>query len=299
MRICLHEWVHGAKIWNKKVVRNSVLREEIVEISGPSFVAGPVAILINEDDSDLDGSIDHHRGLGFANIVVVTRPRALPQDVSYVLTDPTLPLDQIVNALLPALDGRWVFTGYNAEYLFFPFCEARSIADVAQFVTEERRNAVFGITLDLYPSDRDRDMKTIERDDALFDPVGYYALDRFDGPDRLERQIDVFGGLKWRFAEHVPWPRQRIDRIALFRARKEYPMTPALLFGDAEMNTVSCPWHNNLTMAVPSFRVAKSLVSNPGSTFDIAALRTSSSQPFGWTSDQLMQGGFMEPGQWF
>lgn len=274
-------------------------RDKIVEISGRPFVAGPVAILINEDDSDLTGSIDHHRGLGFANIVVITRPRGLPEDVSHVLTDPTQPLDQIVNALLPRLDGRWVFTGYNAEYLFFPFCEARSIADVAQFVTEERRNAVFGITVDLYPSDIDRDMKAITRDDALFDPVGYYALDRYDGPTRLDRQIDVFGGLKWRFAEHVPWPRQRIDRIPFFLARKDVPMTPALLFEDAEMNTIACPWHNNLTMAVPSFRVAKSLVSNPGSTFDIAAFKTASSARFEWTSEQLMLGGFMEPGQWF
>ena len=34
-----------------------------------------------------------------------------------------------------------------------------------------------------------------------------------------ERQLDFFGGLRWRFEEHVPPARRRIDRIALFKAK--------------------------------------------------------------------------------
>ena len=65
------------------------------------------------------------------------------------------------------------------------------------------------------------------------------------------------------------------------------------------MNTYACPWHNNITAAVCSFRTAKALRSNPGSRFDIQNFRWHNSMPFEWQSQQLMDLGLMEPGQWF
>ncbi|NCU20168.1 hypothetical protein EOM89_05410, partial [Candidatus Falkowbacteria bacterium] len=63
--------------------------------------------------------------------------------------------------------------------------------------------------------------------------------------------------------------------------------------------TYSCPWHHNLTAAVVSFRVAKALKANPGSSHAIASFRWAGSQRFDWQSQQLMDLGLMEPGQWF
>lgn len=55
----------------------------------------------------------------------------------------------------------------------------------------------------------------------------------------------------------------------------------------------------SLTGAVASFRVAKALRTNPGSRDDIGDFRWHRSEPFRWSSLQLMELGLMEPGQWF
>ena len=48
-----------------------------------------------------------------------------------------------------------------------------------------------------------------------------------------------------------------------------------------------------------SFRVAKALVRNPGSREQIRSFTWRNSEPFRWSSHQLMERGLMEPGQWF
>ena len=48
-----------------------------------------------------------------------------------------------------------------------------------------------------------------------------------------------------------------------------------------------------------SFRTAKALKSNPGSRYQISTFRWHNSVPFEWGSQQLMDLGLMEPGQWF
>jgi len=50
---------------------------------------------------------------------------------------------------------------------------------------------------------------------------------------------------------------------------------------------------------VVSFRTAKALKANPGSTFEIDDFRWHNSTPFEWHSRQLLDLGLMEPGQWF
>ena len=59
------------------------------------------------------------------------------------------------------------------------------------------------------------------------------------------------------------------------------------------------PWHNNLTAAIVSFRTAKALRTNPASRFDIDTFRWHNSTEFEWHSQQLLELGLMEPGQWF
>ncbi len=48
-----------------------------------------------------------------------------------------------------------------------------------------------------------------------------------------------------------------------------------------------------------SFRTAKALRTNPGSRDAIATFHWHNSVRFGWNSQQLMDLGLMEPGQWF
>jgi hypothetical protein len=154
--------------------------------------------------------------------------------------------------------------------------------------------------VDLYPGDLTAAPDGVSPADAHLDRTGYYAQAR-RGPDGTprERQLDFFGGLRWRFEQHVPPERRRIDRIALFRTRPGLRLLEDHRFDDEEANTYACPWHHNLTAAICSFRTAKALCTNPGSAHEIHGFRWQGSVPFAWSSQQLMELGLMEPGQWF
>ncbi|SLN13884.1 hypothetical protein ROJ8625_00428 [Roseivivax jejudonensis] len=277
---------------------------------GKSALAkGPVALVFAEDAVEIDTTIRHHQQSGFAAVVVFVAPvfdiaPDVADTVHRVDYDPTAEdaVPAAVNAVIAAAPGVWLFYCYNAEYLFYPFCETRSVAEMLAFHAEERRDAMLTYVVDLYADDLDRFPDAVSLDHAHLDRSGYYALARTDPANHdhpKERQLDFFGGLRWRFEEHVPATRRKIDRIALFRARPGLALRPDHTFSDEEYNTYACPWHNNLTAALVSFRTAKALKRNPGSTFDIQTFAWHNSTPFEWHSRQLLDLGLMEPGQWF
>lgn len=273
----------------------------------PALSRGPVAVILVEDLVETDSTIRHHLALGFAQILVLAPPMLeLPQaladkvhriDYDMMADDA---LTGAINALIQAAPGVWFYYCYNAEYLFFPFCESRTIGEMVAFHAEERRDAMLTYVIDLYAGDLIDHPDGVSVEDAYLDRSGYYALARPDeNAHPRERQLDFFGGLRWRYEEHIPPPRRRIDRIALFRARPGLELLADHRFNDAEYNTYSCPWHHNLTAAIASFRTAKALKNNAGSTFDIETFRWHNSVPFEWQSQQLLDMGLMEPGQWF
>ena len=92
---------------------------------------------------------------------------------------------------------------------------------------------------------------------------------------------------------------RRDGEQALFQSQRGLKFQPNFTYNLAEFNTISCPWHHNLTAALCSFRAAKALRRNPGSRHAIPSFRWSGSEQFKWQSQQLMDLGFMEPGQWF
>ncbi len=267
---------------------------------------GPVGVLLMEDFTETNSTIRHHRGLGLANLLVcgpenLSISRELADHVHHVICDTTADgaLGAIINPLIAALAGRWMFYGYNAEYLFYPFCESRSVGEVTAFASEERRESILTYVIDLYADDLAGSPDGVSLKGAHLDRAGYYAHSRHRDGQVMERQLDMFGGLRWRFEEHVPWERRKIDRIGLFRAKKGLELREDHTFTEEEYNTYSCPWHHNLTAAICSFRVAKALKRNPGSTFDIPTFRWHNSTRFEWHSRQLLDLGLMEPGQWF
>lgn len=260
---------------------------------------GPVAIIRDEDGVGLQAAIDHATTLGFGNVIVIANAPSATTNCIQLTVPANVETHELLNQMLDSLAGRWVYFGYNAEFLYFPFCEGRQISDAAQFIDEERRDAVYCVTVDLYPSELDRSALSLPRENAHFDIDGYFSRNRWDGPNQLDRQIEVFGGLKRRYSEHIDWNRQRIDRVGFFKAKTGLRMTETGHFNDEEMNTISCPWHHNMTFCVASFRVAKSLINNPGSAYGIDSFMWEGSASFDWTSQSLMERGLMEPGQWF
>ncbi|MBT8456088.1 MAG: hypothetical protein HKO95_16390 [Rhodobacteraceae bacterium] len=270
---------------------------------------GPVAMIFVEDFVEVDTTIRHHQFAGFREILVLAPDELhLPDDLEKGIR--RIPYDtaadgataRAVNAVIEAAPGLWLYYCYNAEYLFYPFCETRKVGEMLAFHTDERRDAMLTYVIDLYADDIDAHPDAVSLDDAHLDRSGYYALSRPDPANHnhpRDRQLNFFGGLRWRFEEHIPPARRRIDRIALFRAKPGLRLRDDHTFSDEEYNTYSCPWHHNLTAAIASFRTAKALKTNAGSTFDIRSFTWHNSTPFEWHSQQLMDLGLMEPGQWF
>jgi len=277
--------------------------------TGGTLARGPLGVVMAEDGVEVESTLAHLLKTGFREVVLLAPDDLeLPAEhearihrVSHdVFAEAALP--NALNAMMDRLDGTWIHACYNAEYLFYPFCETRRIRELVTFHTEERRQAMLTYVIDLYAADLDRHPDAVALDDAWLDRSGYHALARKGPPPDwtpLERQMDFFGGLRWRFEEHIPWARRRIDRISLFRARRGLRMAPDFTLNDPELNTYSCPWHHNITAAICSFRTAKALRTNPGSRHAIATFHWQNSVPFRWHSQQLLDLGLIEPGQWF
>lgn len=269
---------------------------------------GPLAIILIEDDVAVAETLLHHRKLGFKHMLVLSpEPVKIPEECSGKATNlewqtrrPAAHVEAVntVNRAVP--EGTWLYYCFNAEFLFFPFSDYRSVGDMLAFHVEERRSAMLTYVIDLYASDLKKNRNAVNLDEALFDYVGYYALVRPDDDGQpKERQYNFFGGLRWRFEEYLLAERRRIDRISMFRAEKSASVTQDHRFNIEEYNTYACPWHNNLTAAIASFRVAKALMTNPGSRDEISSFVWTNSRPFEWRAQQLMDAGLMEPGQWF
>ncbi|SEQ07115.1 hypothetical protein SAMN05428995_102499 [Loktanella sp. DSM 29012] len=268
---------------------------------------GPIALILLEDDTEVDSTLRHHLECGFRKVVAFGMPDIVVADdvadkVTRVHMDVLAKgaLETIVNAVIGIADGAWIFYCYNAEYLFFPFCETRSVGEMIAFSLEERRHTILTFVVDIYADDLTAHPDAVSMDNAHLDRSGYYALARQDAWNNdIDRQYDFYGGLRWRFEEHVPKPRRRIDRTSLFMAKKGLALRDDHTTNEPEYNTYACPWHNSLTATVVSFRTAKALVRNPGSAPHIQTFRWHNSAPFKWHSQQLLELGLMEPGQWF
>lgn len=274
---------------------------------GAAAVAkGPVLAVLAEDGTEVESTLAHHLAQGFRRIVVfgaVALPEPMAAKVDLVAHDLTgeQAAEAAVNAMIAlAPAGTWMAWVFNAEYLFFPFCEDRGIGELGAFCAEERRDSLLTYVVDLYAPDLSTHPDAVDVEQAHFDRTGYYALVR-RGRDTnpKERQLDFFGGLRWRFEEHIPPARRRIDRVAIFRTKPGLVLRPDHTLSDEEYNTYACPWHNSPTAAIASFRTAKALKRNPGSRHAIGTFRWPNSERFAWSSQQLMDLGLMEPGQWF
>lgn len=268
--------------------------------------AGPVALILIEDDAAIDSTIRHHAGLGFRSLVVFCPPEVtLPDDLGPLLyrvdyNVALTPVKEIINMTSAALPGQWIYYCYNAEYLFFPFCEDRTIGEMFRFIAEERRDSIMTQVVDLYARDLTKTPDAVDLSDSWFDAKSYFSAARTDPAGKpLDRQISIYGGLRWRFEDHIPQERRHLDRVAMFRAAKGVTMGSDGLFSVPEYNTHACPWHNNLTATICSFRAAKALRRNPGSRDQITTFHWPNSVRFDWHSQQLLDLGLMEPGQWF
>ncbi|MGH1575661.1 glycosyltransferase family 2 protein [Planktotalea sp.] len=273
-----------------------------------ALAKGPIAMIFVEDDVEVGTTLRHHFDCGFKQIIVFM-PDAfeLPDDivkkthrVTYDMARDRA-LETAVNAIIEAAPDTWFYYCYNAEYLFYPFCETRSVGEMIAYNMEERRDTILTYVVDLYADNLRKFPNAVSLEHAHMDRSGYYALARnkpgTEWPE--ERQLDFFGGLRWRYEEHISEASRKIDRVGLFKSCKGLELRANHTFNLAEYNTYACEWHHNLSAAIMSFRTAKALKRNPGSSFDIETFQWHNSSAFEWHSRQLLDLGLMEPGQWF
>ncbi len=282
---------------------------------------GPVACILCEDEVEVASTLRHHVDLGFSLVLALLPPWAEAEAREAAALGPAVrcvahaglgraALAEAVNRLLPRMRGQWLYAGFNAEYLFFPFCESRRITGLIEFVEQERRGSLSGVTVDLYAGDLAEAPGGVSLEDAHLDRAGRYAEARAAPPPAQgsraaapaappERQLNFYGALRWRLEEHMPEDARRIDRVPLVRAARGLRMREDFTWSLPDYNSFAGPWHNSPSCAVASFRAAKALRHNPASRAAIRSFRWAGSARFDWHSRQLMELGLMEPGQWF
>ena len=157
--------------------------EDLVKRGKAALAAGPVAMVFAEDETELDTTLRHHMHLGFRSVVVFVWalwdcPPDLRDKVHRVDYDMSRDgaVQEAVTAVAAAAPWLWMFYCYNAEYLFYPFCESRTVGEMLAFHSEERRDAMLTYVVDLYAGDLDRFPEAVSLDDAHIDKAGYYAL---------------------------------------------------------------------------------------------------------------------------
>ena len=115
----------------------------------PAMAKGPIALIFAEDEVEFNATIHHHLSAGFRHTVVFAMPEFdIAEDVAdkiervdyNMLT--TGALETAVNAVMKAAGDVWVYYCFNAEFLFHPFCEHRTVGDMITFNVEERRDTI-------------------------------------------------------------------------------------------------------------------------------------------------------------
>ena len=121
---------------------------------------GPIAVIVVEDDVEVATTLRHHQQLGFrAVLALMPAVFDLPEDLEGTVHRIDFDggregaVEAALNAVIAAAPEQWMYYCFNAEYLFFPFCETRSIGEMLAFHGEERRNAMLTYVIDLYADD--------------------------------------------------------------------------------------------------------------------------------------------------
>lgn len=263
----------------------------------PDLPGGVVAVVLSEQVLHATASARWLQGKGARAVIDVGAGVDAAEVDCPVITIEERPAERgladQMNLLIDALDGRWVTWLWAGEFFLYPFCESRALADLTEFLTDERRRSLFAYALDLYAHDLPGEGSCPTEAALWIDKAGYHAF------PRSNQQLRVFGGLGWRFHEMLPTGMEQIGRTALFKAAHGVHLGQDMMFEDEDYASVSCPWHNSPTGAVMSLRRTRRIMAHPNFGPLRSKLEWRGTAPFHWTSTELMEDGMIEPGQWF
>lgn len=290
----------------------------ITKLAELSLKKGPIGVLFAEDTAYLEESLAHQARLGCRLTLLICPDQSgfdrfassrtilitVPDEIEF---DPPA----LMNRLMPKLAGQWVLYHANREFFSFPFSDTRSLPDFIEFLETERRVTVFTMIVDCYARDLAAHGDGVDLQDAAFDRHGYFSLPYKEPQNRYTHEapqeqlsegaplITVYGGLRWRYARHLPKARMELNRAALFKAHPGLLLSSEHRFNDPVYNSLSCPWHRSPTAALLSFRTAHFICTSATTAREKSHMNWSGSVPLSWRARQLLELGIMEPGQWF
>ncbi|MEM7423648.1 MAG: hypothetical protein AAF334_07975 [Pseudomonadota bacterium] len=270
--------------------------EELLN-GGRALPSGVIGVLLCDGSDSADLSAAHLASLGVSAIVSVGASgplQTVPVPLLRVAEAPgRFGATTALNRVIDAFDGQWLLWLWAGEYFFYPYVETRSIGDFTAFLNDERRHVAFTYALDLYGPELPEVGHDPRAAELYFDRSGYYGF------NSEQRELSLYGGLVWRFGELSAFREQQLGRPSLFRARAGiYPGRNGR-FAVPDLNSVSCPWHNSPTAAVMTLRHARQIMATEGFALRSENLIWQGSERFTWTSEQLLDLGMIEPGQWF
>ena len=86
-----------------------------------------------------------------------------------------------------------------------PVARSEDLPAEVAFNTEERRKTIPMTVVDLYAGHLGQSPDGVDVTNTYLDRLGYYTETRRDGEQApLPQQFNFYGGLRWRFEEHVP-----------------------------------------------------------------------------------------------
>lgn len=264
----------------------------------PALPSRPVTVLLCESAENVQASAELAISRGAGSIIAIGRGGAcltgLDCPLIRIAEDPVdLNPHLLLNAIFPALAGRWVLWLWNSEFFFYPYCENRTLSDLAEFLESERRRAIFTYALDLYSDHLPGAQDDLREAELAFDRLGYHAF-----PEQDQR-LKLYGSLGWRFEEACPLWMQQIGRASFLKVVPGLAMTRDLQFEEDAYASVSCPWHRNPTAAMMTLRRTRRIFANPKFRDMRGQLYWRGAETFDWSSQQLLEHGMIEPGQWF
>jgi hypothetical protein len=106
--------------------------DEFISAQKTTLKKGPIAIIFVEDAVEVESTLEHHLALGFKKIYVLAQklPDLAEEISNEIMTVYYGPLKKhavrdAINTLMPHMGDAWVYTCFNAEYLFSIFRNAQ------------------------------------------------------------------------------------------------------------------------------------------------------------------------------
>ena len=281
------------------------LRQLACTLQPAQAAAGePVAIVTYRGEAALlEGFLVHHRRLGVVRFVfldlsaegdlalhlaaapgcTVWRPRP------GVVSDPPHALAW-GNALRHRhAAGRWCLSIDATDLFVFARCETRPLRALTDFLETEHRSHLYALVIETYAGTA----PTEPASEPLFDPCGYVT--EAPGPDG---GVAVRGGPRRRTTfRSMPAMTPPIDRVPLVRWRRHHAyLEGTRRLRPSRLNAPHAPWHSSPTACL--LRLGTLTPDQAAATTGRDRLCTDVSRRYR-SSDDLVECGLLNPGQWF